>query len=98
LLALEEVETTLAQERQQQKYLKELEAQEATAQRSFDIAKARYQEGVEDFLRVLTSLSSLQQVQDALVQGRSKLLAMRVRLCRALGESWMQHLTEETSS
>jgi NodT family efflux transporter outer membrane factor (OMF) lipoprotein len=98
LLALEEVETTLAQERQQQKYLKELEAQEATAQRSFDIAKARYQEGVEDFLRVLTSLSSLQQVQDALVQGRSKLLAMRVRLCRALGGSWMQHLTEETSS
>lgn len=95
LEALEEVETALAVEKQQQEYLAELEAQEETAQRTFELAQDRYQEGVEDFIRVLTALGSLQTVQDSLVQGRALLLRNRIQLCRALGGAWTRALPRD---
>lgn len=94
LKALEEVETALAQEQQQQEYLTELEAQEETASRSFSIATERYQEGVEDFIRVLTALGTLQQIQESMVQGRAQLNRFRIQLCRALGGDWTGRLRE----
>lgn len=94
LLALEEVETTLSQEAHQQRYLDELEVQEETARRSFSIATARYQEGGEDFIRVLTALGTLQQIQEAAITARAQLLRLRIQLCRALGGDWTGRLRE----
>jgi NodT family efflux transporter outer membrane factor (OMF) lipoprotein len=92
LRALEEVETALGQETAQRRYLAELEGQEQTASQAFDLATARYQEGVEDFIRVLSALQSLQQVQVQLVSARAQLLRYRIQLCRALGGDWTTRL------
>lgn len=92
LVALEEVETALGQEAAQRKYLEELEDQASTARQAFDLATDRYQEGVEDFIRVLSAQQSLQVVQVQLVSARAQLLRYRIQLCRALGGDWTTRL------
>ena len=92
LVALEEVETALGQEDAQQRFLAELEGQERTARQAFELATERYQEGVEDFIRVLSAQQSLQVIQVQLVSARAQLLRYRIQLCRALGGEWVSRL------
>lgn len=92
LSALEEVETALAREHAQRAYLAQLQLQESSTRKAFEVASARYLEGAEDFLRVLTSLGALHQVQQQQVEGRAQLLRHRIALHRALGGDWTTRL------
>ncbi len=97
LVAMTEVNSALAQEKAQSEYLDQLIDQQETAKRAFQLASDRYQEGVEDFIRVLSGLQTLHQVQLSVLGARGKLLRHRVQLCRALGGSWTSQLKESDS-
>jgi outer membrane protein TolC len=92
LLAMTEVETALVQERQQIDNIAALEEQVEIAEKALREARARYREGLIDYLPVLTSLQALQRVQLSLLQTRRQLLSYRIQLCRALGGTWTARL------
>lgn len=88
LLALKEVEDALVRERYQGETLNELVTQLSIARMTLNEARARYQSGLSDYLPVLTSLATLQQLERSEVSARRQVLSYRVQLCRALGGSW----------
>ncbi len=92
LQAMLEVENALVQERQQKVYIGELEHQVEVSQNTLTQAQDLYQQGLTDYLPVLTALQVLQQSQVALLQARRQLLSYRIQLCRALGGSWTGEL------
>lgn len=92
LVALQEVESALIQEEKQQQFVEDLEKQRQTAEISLRLARERYQSGVLDYLRVLTALQSLQNIEQSLVDARRQQLSNRVQTCRALGGDWTRDL------
>lgn len=103
LTAMEEVEGALVLERQQLAYLDELGQQLETSHASLDVERDRYLNGVTDYLRVLTALQNVQQVEQSQLNARRQLLTYRVQLCRAVGGEWTTGLapparSEQTSS
>ncbi len=89
---LVDVESALVLEQQQAIFLERLEAQHKNAEVSLELARDRYRSGTIDYLRVLTTLQSLQQVEQSLLDARRQQLSYRVQLCRALGGDWTQQL------
>jgi len=86
--AFSEVETTLgsiANLNTQEMFQTEQVAQSEIA---FNIAQARYREGVDDFLIVLDAQRSLYQTRDQLQQTRLQRLLSLVALYKALGGGW----------
>ena len=88
ITAFSEVETTLGS-------IANLDAQEmlqaeqvTQADLAFNIAQARYREGVDDFLIVLDAQRSLYSARDQLQQTRLAQLLALVTLYRALGGGW----------
>lgn len=92
--AIADVENAIVQEATQDQFLEHLEAQYKNAQVALDLARQRYRSGTLDYLRVLTALQSLQQIEQSLVDARQAQLSTRVSLCRALGGSWTQELSQ----
>ena len=62
--------------------------QVAQSELAFNIAQARYREGVDDFLIVLDAQRSLYEPRDQLQQTRLQQLLSLVALYRALGGGW----------
>jgi NodT family efflux transporter outer membrane factor (OMF) lipoprotein len=93
--ALVEVDNALAQEKQQHIHIAELEQQVENAQNTLREAQARYQEGLTDYLPVLSALSAHQQAELGLLTARRRLLSMRIQLHRALGGTWTHELALE---
>jgi len=62
--------------------------QVAQSELAFDIAQARYREGVDDFLIVLDAQRSLYQARDQLGLVRLQQLLSLVALYKALGGGW----------
>lgn len=88
ITAFSEVETTLGSItnlNEQQVFQAEQVAQSELA---FNIAQARYREGVDDFLIVLDSQRSLYQARDQLGLIRLQQLLALVALYKALGGGW----------
>ncbi len=83
--ALREVEDALVQENRQTEHLARLDAQLATSQTLFDETRARYLDGVGDYLPVLNALRSLQQAEQTRLSAHRQQLSYRVQLHRALG-------------
>ena len=86
--AFSEVETTLgsiANLNAEEMYRAEQAAQSEIA---FNIAEARYREGVDNFLVVLDAQRSLYQSRDQLQQTRLQQLLQLVALYKALGGGW----------
>ncbi len=98
LTAMTEVESALVQERQQTKYIADLEQQVELGEAALREARARYSQGLIDYLPVLTALQALQRSQLAVLQARRQLLSYRVQLCRALGGSWTRELEPSSPS
>ena len=96
LTAMLEVESSLINERQQRANIQELERQVATSRQALEIARERYQQGLSDFLPVLTTLSSLHRAQQSLLTSQRQLLSHRIQLCRALGGTWTTELQKPT--
>jgi NodT family efflux transporter outer membrane factor (OMF) lipoprotein len=91
--ALGEVESAMVAERYQGDFIGQLELQRDRAQVALELARDRYVNGTGDFLRVLTSLQSLQNIEQTLIDSRRQQLTNRITLCRALGGSWTQELS-----
>ena len=86
--ALGEVEDALAQEAQQQKYVKSLGEQVDLSRQSTEQTRENYMKGAGNFLRFLTTLLSHQRLQRTHLQARRELIQFRIDLYRALGGSW----------
>jgi NodT family efflux transporter outer membrane factor (OMF) lipoprotein len=76
----------------QARFMTHLQAQHDKATIALELARERYRAGSLDYLRVLTSLQSVQQLEQSLVDARRRQLSHRVSLCRALGGSWTTDL------
>ncbi len=90
--AISEVENAVVLEARQEEFLKRLQAQRENAEIALELARDRYRSGTLDYLRVLTSLQSLQQIEQSLVDARRRQISNRLQLCRALGGSWTRDL------
>jgi NodT family efflux transporter outer membrane factor (OMF) lipoprotein len=98
LLALQEVEDALIQERKQAEFLVDLERQVQLARDTLREARMRYANGLSDYLPVLAALESLQTVERSLIVAERQLLSFRLQLYRALGGSWTVELEPPTDA
>ena len=85
LNALLEAENALVQERRQNELIFAMEKQIAHALRSLEEARARFVNGLNDYLPVLTSLQTTQALERNLVIERRRRLTFRSNLLRAIG-------------
>ncbi len=90
LTAIREVEDALVNERKQTEYIAALSDRLSIVRSALTEALQRYRKGLNDYLPVLSALTSTQQLERTLVQARFQRLSYRVMLHRALGGSWMQ--------
>ncbi len=88
LNALEDVENALVAYGNEQKRMNFLEAETSASQRSVDLAKQRYEQGLVDFLNVLDAERQLYQAEDALAVSKSQLAIDLVTLYESLGGGW----------
>lgn len=86
--ALAEVEQARALERVQSDYITELEAQVQTARHTLELAASQYRRGVADYLRVMSAIATLQQLEQATLAAQRQRLVYRIQLHRALGGGW----------
>ncbi len=93
LNALLEVENALTQEMRQGELLQALQKQTGHAKRSLQEARARYLNGLNDYLPVLTALQTVQRLERRLVSERRRQLTFRANLYRALGGRWTESLS-----
>lgn len=90
--ALSEVEDALVTESGQNRYLSSLEDQLAAARQTLAEARRRYLNGVDDYLAMLSALTSVQSLERTLIQERADLLKNRITLYRVLGGDWTRAL------
>lgn len=88
LSALSEVETALAQERQQVLYVESIGRQFETAQKVVERVRDSYLGGQSDYLNVLEAQTTLQQLELQRLEARRLLIGYRVDLSRALAGGW----------
>ena len=88
LQAVREVEDALALEHHQAELLAALDRQLEAARRSRRQSDARYRQGAESYLSVLSALVSVQRIERQLADASLDRMAYRVRLCRALAGGW----------
>lgn len=88
VVALGEVEQARALEAAQTRYLNDLAAQTETARRTLELAASQYRRGVADYLRVMTAIATLQQLEQATLAATRQQLVYRIQLHRALGGAW----------
>ncbi|MDJ0766576.1 MAG: TolC family protein [Myxococcota bacterium] len=92
LSAVEQVQSALVRFGEQHRFYKAVRSQRDAAQTAFTEAKERYMVGLSDYLNVLVTLGTYQQVQLSVVQARRDLIIHRVHLLAALGGGWTRHL------
>lgn len=63
-----------------------------TTQEYFDLARQRYQEGVDNYLTVLDAQRELFTAQQGLLTDRLKQMSSEVALFKALGGGWIRHV------
>lgn len=88
LRSLQEVENALAQETRQHQRLNSLKEQLRYLQEANDNIRIRSAYGVFDFLRVLSTLNSLQAMQRTLLRAERELIDFRIQLYRSLAGGW----------
>ncbi len=84
-LALDEVNTALMAEEAQKKYLAILEEQLVYEKAALQEAETSYLFGAGDFLRYITQLQTLQNLERTLIREKAELLKLRVDLYQSLG-------------
>ncbi|MDP6987748.1 MAG: efflux transporter outer membrane subunit [Phycisphaerales bacterium] len=92
LSAIQEVEDSLARERNQIDLLSEIELQLELAALQLQAARTSYSDGIAEYLDVITAVQTQQSLQRQQVTAHKQLLAYRVTLYRALGGTWMHEL------
>lgn len=94
ITAVKEVENALVIEKTTQRYIQGLQAQLDAAQNTFNEARMRYRKGLNDYLPVLNSLLTVQDLERSILEQKTGLLINRVNLYRALGGTWAQELLQ----
>jgi NodT family efflux transporter outer membrane factor (OMF) lipoprotein len=97
LTAVREVEDALVSEAQERKHIEGLEQVAAAARRALEEAGVRYQNGLNDYLPVLTQLLTVQGLERDLIRRQAELLTSRIGLYRALGGTWPRQLSQPDS-
>lgn len=92
LQAIREVEDAAVQEDRERANLTEMDEQLASAKSALRESRLRYINGQTDYLRVLMTLSTFQQLEREHLRVSGTILQLRIALCRALGGSWMATL------
>lgn len=87
LVALREVRDAIALESNNRDRIDSLERERRVAQTVVDLARFRYRAGAANYLRVLTGLRDLQEVERTLIEAHRQQISYRISLCRALGGS-----------
>jgi NodT family efflux transporter outer membrane factor (OMF) lipoprotein len=88
LLALEEVQTTLAAYAQERRRVEQLEKATDATQRAVDLVRTQYVSGLTDFQNVLDTQRTLFQLQQELASSEGREVKSLVALYRALGGGW----------
>ena len=88
--AFREVADALAGEATYARQLDALRETEASAIKTLDLSKLRYETGVDSFLQVQTAEVNLYGIQQAFIQLGTDALFNRVELYKALGGGWQQ--------
>ncbi|MDR9501236.1 MAG: efflux transporter outer membrane subunit [Desulfurivibrionaceae bacterium] len=89
LKAFQEVEDALVKERGMDANMEILEERRQVTAATLRQALERYQQGLADFLPVLTAQVSDTSARLALIAAQRQRLSTRIQLARALGGSWM---------
>lgn len=95
LSALKEVETYLVSFVNEEERQKNLGLAVDAAKRSYELSINKYNAGLVDFIVVLESEKSLQNLEDQLIQSQGDLLSHVVRLYKALGGGWKGEIPNE---
>jgi multidrug efflux pump len=85
LLAIEETENALVAYREEQLRLVKLNEQARESARASTIARARYREGVADFLALLDAERTQLQAEDAVAEAEARVFTSVVAVYKALG-------------
>ena len=87
LVAMSEVEDALAQERERTLALAAQTQQLEAAREAAQQARARYAQGLNDYLTVLTALNTAQRAELEVINSRRSQLDARIQLHAALGDT-----------
>ena len=87
LVAIEEVENALWQEKEQAELVKALDEQLRISKATLSESRNRYMQGLSDYLPVLTALQALQRLERDILMQQRQLISIRILLYRALGGS-----------
>lgn len=87
-LAVKDVEDALVRCSREQDHRDALNDAARAGARALDLARARYEKGLVDFLTVLTAQRSLLAAQDSLAQSDAAIRSDLVKLYTALGGGW----------
>lgn len=90
LNALSEVETALSDYANELKRRDDLQSAAASARRALDLARLRFEEGLDDYLDVLDAQRTLLTAEDQLAESRFQSSSLAVGAYRALGGIEMQ--------
>jgi outer membrane protein TolC len=88
LLALQDVETSLARYRASRARVDRIQDAASASERAEGLARIRFTEGVADFLQVLDAERTLLDAQSQLSQARTDAATAYASLYKALGGSW----------
>jgi NodT family efflux transporter outer membrane factor (OMF) lipoprotein len=94
LRALKEVEDALVSGHELQDRVKWLEQSVSAAEGALRMSTHQYEQGLINFLPVLTAEQSVYNARTELLSARRELVSARVQLARALGGSWMDKQIE----
>lgn len=92
LVALQEVEGALLQDRAAQARLEASTASEELARSTYERAREQWLEGVTSYLTVFTNLGAWQRAELDLVDAQRQSVGARIQLHDALGGSWTRDL------
>jgi NodT family efflux transporter outer membrane factor (OMF) lipoprotein len=88
LTAFQQVEDALAAERILSKEIQQQEEAEKSAERFLELAQARYETGVDQYLNVLVAQNTLLNDRQQLANLRTQVMTQSVQLIEALGGGW----------
>ncbi len=94
LVAIEEVENALWQEKEQVALIKALDDQLRISRATLSETRNRYVQGLSDYLPVLAALQSMQNLERDILLRQRQLISIRILLYRALGGSNFNTLIE----
>lgn len=97
LNAVREVEDALVQERKRRELAAALDRQLQVAEANLREARARYANGLVEYLNVLAALSAFQSLERSRLQVDRDIIVRRIQLYRALGGAWPAELAPPVS-